>query len=127
MTVNMTSTIAMTTAWVKFVFIGSILRPARLMGSMKPPVLRSTSINRRMLLHSRASLRRSLWRSRCVSRRSSLFNSSQLRRSRFHSNPCSSLYNRSLLSRYSNRRNSLFRRSLHHSQPRHRRLSQSPL
>lgn len=101
--------------------------PGAAHGEHEAPVLRSTSINRRMLLHSRASLRRSLWKSRCVSRRRSLFNSSQLRRSRFHSNPCSSLYNRSLLSRCSNRRNSLFRRSLHHSQPRHRRLSQSPL
>lgn len=112
----------MTTAWVKFVFIGSILRPAQAMGSMKRLVLRSTSINRRMLLHSRASQRRSLWKNRCASRRNSLFISSLLRHSRFNSSRCSN----SLLSRYNNR-SSLFTYSLRLSLLRPRTLSLSPL
>jgi hypothetical protein len=115
----------MMTAWVKFVFIGSILRPAQAMGSMKHLVLRSTSINRRMLLHSRASQRRSLWKNRCASRRNSLSISSLLRHSRFNSNPCSSLCN-SLRSRYNNR-SSLFMYSLRRSLLRPRTLSLSPL
>ncbi|CAM6953608.1 hypothetical protein ENROMA047B_12130 [Enterobacter rongchengensis] len=119
MTVKMTSTAATMTAWVKFVFIVSILRPALAMGSMKRLVLRSTSINRRMLLHSRASQRRSLRKSRCASRRNSLSISSLLRHSRFISSPfinlCNNLRNSSLLSRYNNNRSSLFTFSLRHS------------
>jgi hypothetical protein len=107
---------------VKFVFIGSILRPAQAMGSMKRLVLRSTSINRRMLLHSRASPRRSLWKSRCASRRNSLFSSSLLRHSRFNSNLHNTPCNNSLHSRY-NSRSSLFMCSL----PRLRTLNLSPL
>jgi hypothetical protein len=139
MTVKMTSTAAMTTAWVKFVFIGSILRPAQAMGSMKRLVLRSTSINRRMLLHSRASQRRSLWKSRCASRRNSLFISSLLRHSRFNINRYSNRFNinrysnrfsspcsNNLLSRYNNR-SSLFTYSLRLSLLRPRTLSLSPL
>lgn len=116
----------MTTAWVKFVFIGSILRPAQAMGSMKRLVLRSTSINRRMLLHSRASQRRSLWKNRCASRRNSLFISSLLRHSRLNSSRCSSPCSNSLLSRYNNR-SSLFTYSLRLSLLRPRTLSLSPL
>lgn len=112
MTLKMTSPVATTTAWVKFVFIGSILRPARLMGSMKPPALRSTSINRRMPLPSRASQRRSQWKNLYVSRRNRLSNSSPLRHSRFNSNLCSS-------------RSSLFMYSLRRSPLRLRTLSQS--
>jgi hypothetical protein len=126
MTVKMTSTEATTTAWVKFVFIGSILRPARLMGSMKPLVsLLSTSINRRMLLHSRASRRRNLEKSRCVSRRNSLSISSLLRHSRFSNSLCSNPRHNSLHSRYTNR-SSLFTCSLHLSLRRPRSLNQSP-
>ena len=98
---------AKTTAWVKFAFIGSILRPAQRMESMKPHALRSTSINRRMLPHSRASPRRRQWKSRCFSRRNSLCIISLLRRNRynrrFNSSPCSSLP-----SRYNSRLSSLF-------------------
>lgn len=126
MTVKMTSTAATTTAWVKFVFIGSILRPAQAMGSMKRLVLRSTSINRRMLLHSRASQRRSQWKSLCASRRNSLFISSLQRHSRFNSNRCSSPCRNSLLSRYNNR-SSLFTYSLRLNLLRPRTLSLSPL
>lgn len=115
MTVKMTSTAATTTAWVKFVFIVSILRPALAMGSMKRLVLRSTSINRRMLLHSRASQRRSLRKSRYASRRNSLSISSLLRHSRFNSSPFINLRNSSLLSRYNNKRSSLFTFSLRRS------------
>ena len=121
MTLKMTSPVAMTTAWVKFVFIGSILRPARLMGSMKPPALRSTSINRRMPLPSRASQRRSQWKNLYVSRRNRLSNSSPLRHSRFNSNLCSSPCNSNLLSS----RSSLFMYSLRRSPLRLRTLSQS--
>ena len=124
MTLKMTSPVATTTAWVKFVFIGSILRPARLMGSMKPPALRSTSINRRMPLPSRASQRRSQWKNLYVSRRNRLYNSSLLRHSRFNSNLCSSPCNSSLRSRY-NSRSSLFMYSQRHSPLRLRTLSQS--
>lgn len=116
MTLKMTSPVATTTAWVKFVFIGSILRPARLMGSMKPPALRSTSINRRMPLPSRASQRRSQWKNLYVSRRNRLSNSSPLRHSRFNSNLCSSPCNS---------RSSLFMYSLRRSPLRLRTLSQS--
>lgn len=101
--------------------------PGAAHGEHEAPALRSTSINRRMLLHSLASRRRSLWKSRCVSR-----SSSQQRRSRFHNNPCSSLFrsnlrNNSLPSRYSKRHNSLFMCSLRHSQLRHRAWSQNRL
>jgi hypothetical protein len=92
---------------------------------MKHLVRRSTSINRRMLLHSRASQRRSLWKNRCASRRKPVI-SSLLRHSRFNSNPCSSLCNSSLRSRYSNR-SSLFMCSLRRSPLRPRTLSLSPL
>lgn len=122
MTLKMTSPVATTTAWVKFVFIGSILRPARLMGSMKPPALRSTSINRRMPLPSRASQRRSQWKNLYVSRRNRLSNSSPLRHSRFNSNLCSSPCNSNLCS---NLRSSLFMYSLRRSPLRLRTLSQS--
>jgi hypothetical protein len=88
---------------------------------MKHLVLRSTSINRRMLLHSRASQRHSLWKNRCASRRNSLCISSLLRHSRFNSNPCSSLRNR-----YINR-SSLFMFNLRRSPLRPRTLSLSPL
>lgn len=118
MTLKMTSPVATTTAWVKFVFIGSILRPARLMGSMKPPALRSTSINRRMPLPSRASQRRSQWKNLYVSRRNRLYNSSPLRHSRFNSNLCSSPCNSNLCS-------SLFMYSLRRSPLRLRTLNQS--
>lgn len=122
MTLKMTSPVATTTAWVKFVFIGSILRPARLMGSMKPPALRSTSINRRMPLPSRASQRRSQWKNLYVSRRNRLYNSSSpLRHSRFNSNLCSSPCNSNLRSS----RSSLFMYSLRRSPLRLRTLSQS--
>lgn len=121
MTLKMTSPVAMTTAWVKFVFIGSILRPARLMGSMKPPALRSTSINRRMPLPSRASQRRSQWKNLYVSRRNRLSNSSPLRHSRFNSNLCSSPCSSNLRSS----RSSLFMYSLRRSPLRLRTLSQS--
>lgn len=121
MTLKMTSPVATTTAWVKFVFIGSILRPARLMGSMKPPALRSTSINRRMPLPSRASQRRSQWKNLYVSRRNRLSNSSPLRHSRFNSNLCSSPCNSNLRSN----RSSLFMYSLRRSPLRLRTLSQS--
>lgn len=121
MTLKMTSPVATTTAWVKFVFIGSILRPARLMGSMKPPALRSTSINRRMPLPSRASQRRSQWKNLYVSRRNRLSNSSPLRHSRFNSNLCSSPCNSNLRSSHS----SLFMYSLRRSPLRLRTLSQS--
>lgn len=121
MTLKMTSPVATTTAWVKFVFIGSILRPARLMGSMKPPALRSTSINRRMPLPSRASRRRSQWKNLYVSRRNRLSNSSPLRHSRFNSNLCSSPCNSNLRSS----RSSLFMYSLRRSPLRLRTLSQS--
>jgi hypothetical protein len=73
---------------------------------MKHLAPRSTSINRRMLLHSRASTRRSLWKSRYANRRNSLSISSLLHRSQFNSNLCNSLN-----SRYSNR-SSLFMCSL---------------
>jgi hypothetical protein len=69
-----------------------------------------------MLLHSRASQRRSLWKSRCASRRNSLSISSLLRHSRFNSNPCSSPCSNSLRSRYNNR-SSLFMCSLRRSLP----------
>lgn len=122
MTLKMTSPVATTTAWVKFVFIGSILRPARLMGSMKPPALRSTSINRRMPLPSRASQRRSQWKNLYVSRRNRLYNSSSpLRHSRFNSNLCSSPCNSNLCTS----RSSLFIYSLRRSPLRLRTLSQS--
>lgn len=122
MTLKMTSPVATTTAWVKFVFIGSILRPARLMGSMKPPALRSTSINRRMPLPSRASQRRSQWKNLYVSRRNRLYNSSSpLRHSRFNSNLCSSPCNSNLCTS----RSSLFMYSLRRSPLRLRTLSQS--
>ena len=121
MTLKMTSPVATTTAWVKFVFIGSILRPARLMGSMKPPALRSTSINHRMPLPSRASQRRSQWKNLYVSRRNRLSNSSPLRHSRFNSNLCSSPCNSNLC----NSRSSLFMYSLRPSPLRLRTLSQS--
>lgn len=123
MTLKMTSPVATTTAWVKFVFIGSILRPARLMGSMKPPALRSTSINRRMPLPSRASQRRSQWKNLYVSRRNRLYNSSSpLRHSRFNSNLCSSPCNSNLCT---SRSSSLFMYSLRRSPLRLRTLSQS--
>lgn len=81
---------------------------------MKHLVLRSTSINRRMLLHSRAS------------QRHSLSISSLRRHSRFNSNPCSSLCNSSLRNRYINR-SSLFMFNLRRSPLRPRTLSLSPL
>ena len=103
---------------------------------MKHLVLRSTSINRRMLLHSRASQRHSLWKNRCASRRNSLSISSLLRHSRFNNNPCSSLCNSSLCNsslcnsslrnRYINR-SSLFMFNLRRSPLRPRTLSLSPL
>lgn len=98
---------------------------------MKHLVLRSTSINRRMLLHSRASQRHSLWKNRCASRRNSLSISSLRRHSRFNNNPCSSLCNSSLCNsslrnRYINR-SSLFMFNLRRSPLRPRTLSLSPL
>lgn len=128
MTLKTTSTVLTTTAWVKFVFIGSILRPAQRMESMKPPALRSTSINHRMLLPSRASQRRRQWKNLFVIRRSSLCNSSPLRHSLYSRNLCNSLHSQcishslfSSRSRYNNRSRSLNR--LHHSPL--RALSQS--
>ena len=93
---------------------------------MKHLVLRSTSINRRMLLHSRASQRHSQWKNRCASRRNSLCISSLLRHSRFNSNPCSSLCNSSLRNWYINR-SSLFMFNLRRSPLLPRTLSLSPL
>jgi len=128
MTLKTTSTVLTTTAWVKFVFIGSILRPAQRMESMKPPALRSTSINHRMLLPSRASQRRRQWKNLFVIRRSSLCNSSPLRHSLYSRNLCNSLHSQcishslfSSRSRYNNRSRSLNR--LRHSPL--RALSQS--
>ncbi|CAH6348423.1 Uncharacterised protein [Enterobacter hormaechei] len=109
MTLKTTSTVLTTTAWVKFVFIGSILRPAQRMESMKPPALRSTSINHRMPLPSRASQRRRQWKNLFVIRRSSLCNSSPLR----HSLYSHSLYSRNLYSR--NLCNSLHSQCISHS------------
>ncbi|VAV79412.1 Uncharacterised protein [Enterobacter hormaechei] len=137
MTLKTTSTVLTTTAWVKFVFIGSILRPAQRMESMKPPALRSTSINHRMPLPSRASQRRRQWKNLFVIRRSSLCNSSPLRHSLYSRNLCNSLHSQcishslhsqcishslfSSRSRYNNRSRSLNR--LRHSPL--RALSQS--
>lgn len=128
MTLKTTSTVWTTTAWVKFVFIGSILRPAQRMESMKPPALRSTSINHRMPLPSRASQRRRQWKSLCVIRRSSPCNSNPLRHSLCSRNLCNSLHSQcnshSLFnsrSRYNNRSRNLNR--LRHSPL--RALSQS--
>ena len=142
MTVKMTSMEATMTAWVKFVFIGSILRPAQRMESMKPPALRSTSINHRMPLPSRASQRRRQWKNLFVIRRTSLCNSSPLRHSLYSRNLSNSLHSQcishslfssrsqcishslfSSRSRYNNRSRSLNR--LRHSPP--RALSQSRL
>ncbi|SAA24291.1 Uncharacterised protein [Enterobacter hormaechei] len=109
MTLKTTSTVLTTTAWVKFVFIGSILRPAQRMESMKPPALRSTSINHRMPLPSRASQRRRQWKNLFVIRRSSLCNSSPLRHSLYSRN----LYSRNLYSR--NLCNSLHSQCISHS------------
>lgn len=109
MTLKTTSTVLTTTAWVKFVFIGSILRPAQRMESMKPPALRSTSINHRMPLPSRANQRRRQWKNLFVIRRSSLCNSSPLR----HSLYSHSLYSRNLYSR--NLCNSLHSQCISHS------------
>ena len=120
MTLKTTSTVLTTTAWVKFVFIGSILRPAQRMESMKLPALRSTSINHRMPLPSRASQRRRQWKNLFVIRRSSLCNSSPLRHSLYSRNLCNSLHSQcishslfSSRSRYNNRSRSLNR--LRHS------------
>ncbi|KLW06024.1 hypothetical protein SK45_01095 [Enterobacter hormaechei] len=142
MTLKTTSTVLTTTAWVKFVFIGSILRPAQRMESMKPPALRSTSINHRMPLPSRASQRRRQWKNLFVIRRTSLCNSSPLRHSLYSRNLSNSLHSQcishslfssrsqcishslfSSRSRYNNRSRSLNR--LRHSPP--RALSQSRL
>lgn len=123
MTLKTTSTVLTTTAWVKFVFIGSILRPAQRMESMKPPALRSTSINHRMPLPSRASQRRRQWKNLFVIRRSSLCNSSPLRHSLYSRNLCISHSLFSSRSRYNNRSRSLNR--LRHSPL--RVLSQSRL
>ncbi|ESM12581.1 hypothetical protein L416_03431 [Enterobacter hormaechei] len=114
MTLKTTSTVLTTTAWVKFVFIGSILRPAQRMESMKPPALRSTSINHRMPLPSRASQRRRQWKNLFVIRRSSLCNSSPLRHSLYsHSLYSRNLYSRNLYSR--NLCNSLHSQCISHS------------
>lgn len=122
MTLKTTSTVLTTTAWVKFVFIGSILRPAQRMESMKPPALRSTSINHRMPLPSRASQRRRQWKNLFVIRRSSLCNSSPLRHSLYSRNLCNSLHSQcishilfSSRSRYNNRSRSRSLNRLRHS------------
>lgn len=134
MTLKTTSTALTTTAWVKSVFIGSILRPAQRMESMKLPALRSTSINHRMPLPSRASQRRSQWKNLCVIRRSSLCNRSPLRHSLYSRNLCISLLSQcnshsrlSSHSRYSSR-SQCSNRSLNPYRLRHsplRALSQS--
>jgi len=58
---------------------------------MKPPALRSTSINHRMPLPSRASQRRRQWKNLFVIRRTSLCNSSPLRHSLYSRNLSNSL------------------------------------
>ncbi|GFQ12753.1 hypothetical protein MH17539M_38570 [Enterobacter hormaechei] len=109
---------------------------------MKPPALRSTSINHRMPLPSRASQRRRQWKNLFVIRRTSLCNSSPLRHSLYSRNLSNSLHSQcishslfssrsqcishslfSSRSRYNNRSRSLNR--LRHSPP--RALSQSRL
>ena len=130
MTLKTTSTALTTTAWVKSVFIGSILRPAQRMESMKLPALRSTSINHRMPLPSRASLRRRQWKNLCVISRSSLCNRSPLRHSLYSRNLCISLLSQcNSHSRYSSRNQCSNRsRSLNPYRLRHsplRALSQS--
>jgi len=69
-----------TRVWVKYAFIGPILRPAQAMGSMKRLVsLRSISTSRLMHLLSRALLRRrSLWSSRYTSRNTNNRNRSSM-------------------------------------------------
>lgn len=95
-------------------------------GEQEAPVLRSTSINRRMLPHSRASQRHSQWKSRCVSRRNSRFISSPQRRNLCLNSLCNNLYS-SQCSRFSNRSSSLSTCSLRLSQLLRHTLSQSLL
>lgn len=102
--------------------------PGAAHGEHEAPALRSTSINHRMLLPSRASQRRRQWKNLFVIRRSSLCNSSPLRHSLYSRNLCNSLHSQcishslfSSRSRYNNRSRSLNR--LHHSPL--RALSQS--
>lgn len=95
--------------------------PGAAHGEHEAPALRSTSINRRMPLPSRASQRRSQWKNLYVSRRNRLSNSSPLRHSRFNSNLCSSPCNSNLCTS----RSSLFMYSLRRSPLRLRTLSQS--
>lgn len=102
--------------------------PSAAHGEHEAPALRSTSINHRMLLPSRASQRRRQWKNLFVIRRSSLCNSSPLRHSLYSRNLCNSLHSQcishslfSSRSRYNNRSRSLNR--LRHSPL--RALSQS--
>lgn len=102
--------------------------PGAAHGEHEAPALRSTSINHRMLLPSRASQRRRQWKNLFVIRRSSLCNSSPLRHSLYSRNLCNSLHSQcishslfSSRSRYNNRSRGLNR--LRHSPL--RALSQS--
>lgn len=94
--------------------------PGAAHGEHEAPALRSTSINHRMPLPSRASQRRRQWKNLFVIRRSSLCNSSPLRHSLYSRNLCNSLHSQcishslfSSRSRYNNRSRSLNR--LRHS------------
>lgn len=94
--------------------------PGAAHGEHEAPALRSTSINHRMPLPSRASQRRRQWKNLFVIRRSSLCNSSPLRHSLYCRNLCNSLHSQcishslfSSRSRYNNRSRSLNR--LRHS------------
>lgn len=102
--------------------------PGAAHGEHEAPALRSTSINHRMPLPSRASQRRRQWKNLFVIRRSSLCNSSPSRHSLYSRNLCNSLHSQcishslfSSRSRYNNRSSSLNR--LRHSPL--RALSQS--
>lgn len=102
--------------------------PGAAHGEHEAPCARSTSINHRMPLPSRASQRRRQWKNLFVIRRSSLCNSSPLRHSLYSRNLCNSLHSQcishslfSSRSRYNNRSRSLNR--LRHSPL--RALSQS--